>query len=81
MRGRVTEHHRFMLQMHLEQVEHLERAIRDVEARADQAPFQAATELLMTMPGVSEVTGRVIPAIPVPSTYASRPAAVPTRPS
>jgi transposase len=60
LRGRITEHHRFMLQMHLEQVEHLERAIRDVEARADQAPFRAATELLMTMPGVSEVTARVI---------------------
>jgi transposase len=60
LRGRITEHHRFMLQMHLEQVEHLERAIRDVEARADPAPFRAATELLMTMPGVSEVTARVI---------------------
>jgi transposase len=44
----------------LEQVEHLERAIRDVETRADQAPFRAATDLLMTMPGVSEVTARVI---------------------
>ncbi len=60
LRGRVTDHHRFMLKMHLEQVEHLEDAIRDVEARADQAPFRAATELLMTIPGVSEVTARVI---------------------
>jgi transposase len=41
-------------------VKHLERAIRDVEARADQALFRAATELLMTMPGVGEVTARVI---------------------
>lgn len=60
LRGQVTPHHRFMLKMHLEQIEHLEAAIRDVEARADQAPFRAAVELLMTMPGVSEVTARVI---------------------
>lgn len=60
LRGRVTDHHRFMLKMHLEQVEHLEAAVRDLEARADQGPFRVATELLMTIPGVSKVTARVI---------------------
>jgi transposase len=60
LRGRVTDHHRFMLKMHLEQVEHLEAAVRDLEARADQDPFRVATELLMTIPGVSKVTARVI---------------------
>lgn len=60
LRGRVTEHHRFMLKMHLEQIEHLERAVRELEARADQGSFRAATELLTTIPGVSEVTARVI---------------------
>jgi transposase len=60
LRGRVTDHHRFMLKMHLEQVEHLEAAVRDLEARADQGPFRVVTELLMTIPGVSKVTARVI---------------------
>jgi transposase len=60
LRGRVTEHHRFMLKMHLEQVEHLERAVRELEVRADQGSFRVATELLTTIPGVSEVTARVI---------------------
>jgi transposase len=60
LQGRVTEHHRFMLRMHLEQVERLEAAVRDLEARADQQPFRAATELLRTIPGVSDVTARVI---------------------
>jgi transposase len=60
LRGRVTEHHRFMLKMHLEQVEHLERAVRELEVRADQGSFRIATELLTTIPGVSEVTARVI---------------------
>ena len=58
--GRITEHHRFMLRMHLQQVEHLEQAVRELEARADQGPFRVARELLTTMPGVSEVTARVI---------------------
>src|SRR6266498_3307262 len=49
LQGRVTEHHRFMLKMHLEQLERLEAAVRDVEARADQQPFRAATELLKTI--------------------------------
>jgi transposase len=60
LQGRVTEHHRFMLKLHLDQVENLERAVRDLEARANQRSFRAATELLTTIPGVSHVTARVI---------------------
>jgi transposase len=58
--GTITDHHRFMLRMHLEQIEHLEKAVRELEVRADQGPFRVAKDLLMTMPGVSEVTARVI---------------------
>jgi transposase len=60
LQGRITEHHRFMLKLHLDQVENLERAVRELEARADQGSFRAATELLTTIPGVSHVTARVI---------------------
>lgn len=60
LQGRVTEHHRFMLKMHLDQLEHLEAAVRDVEARADQQPFRQATELLTTIPGISDVSARVV---------------------
>jgi transposase len=60
LQGRVTEHHRFMLKLHLDQVENLERAVRELEARANQGSFRAATELLTTIPGVSDVTARVI---------------------
>lgn len=58
--GKITDHHRFMLKMHLRQIESLEQSVRDLEARAGQGPFRAAIELLTTMPGVSEVTARVI---------------------
>lgn len=58
--GRITDHHRFMIKMHLQQLESLEEAVRELEARANQGPFRAAIELLTTIPGVSQVTARVI---------------------
>jgi transposase len=60
LRGTLTEHHRFMIKLHLEQVEQLERAVREVEARAAACPFRGAIELLSTIPGVSEITATVI---------------------
>lgn len=58
--GRVTEHHRFMLRMHLQQIQALEQAVRELEARAGAGPFRVAVELLTTMPGISDVAARVI---------------------
>jgi len=62
LHGRVTAHHRFMLQLHLGQIDALEAAVRDVEARLGTAlaPFRAAVDHLITMPGVSETVARVI---------------------
>ena len=62
LHGRVTPHHRFMLKLHLTQIEALEAAVREVEARLGNAlaPFRAAVDRLITMPGVSETVARVI---------------------
>jgi transposase len=60
LRGNVTEHHRFMLRLHLEQIEQLERAVGELEERARTGPFRPAIELLSTIPGVSETTATVI---------------------
>jgi transposase len=60
LRGSITEHHRFMIKLHLEQIEQLQRAVRDVEARAGSGPFRAAIDLLSTIPGVSATTAMVI---------------------
>jgi len=64
LRGRVTQHHRFLLKLHLDQVETLEKAVRDVEARMGDslAPFREQVELLKTIPGVSDVVASVIAA-------------------
>jgi len=62
LHGRVTAHHRFLLQLHLAQSEALEGAVREVEARLGNAlaPFRAAVDRLITMPGVSESVARVL---------------------
>jgi transposase len=60
--GRCTPHHAFLLQLHLDQIEALERTIARLEARiAEQvAPFRATLERLMTVPGIKETVARVI---------------------
>ena len=62
LRGRVTAHHRFLLRLHLDQVDALEAAIgridREVEERL--APFSAAVDLLASIPGVGALAARVI---------------------
>lgn len=60
LRGMITDHHRFMIKLHLDQIDQIEQAVRDVEVRAGAAPFRSAVELLSTIPGVSETTATVI---------------------
>ena len=62
LHGRVTPHHRFMLQLHLTQIAALDAALTDIEARIQDAlvPFRAAVTLLTTMPGVSATAAAVI---------------------
>ena len=60
--GRVTAHHRFLLQLHLTQIDALRAAVENVERQADGVlrPFREAADRLTTMPGVSETVARVI---------------------
>lgn len=62
LHGRITNHHRFMIKLHLSQIEALETAIAAIEARIGDAlgPFRAAVSLLTTMPGLSETSARVL---------------------
>jgi transposase len=73
LRGRVTDHHRFILQLHLEQYDALDKAIAkidqavdaaiarmDEEVEAGQATFRALISLLCTIPGVSILSATMI---------------------
>lgn len=61
LHGRVTAHHRFMLKLHLEQIEAIEAGLTTLEQRLAEAlqPFRAARDLVMTMPGISTTVAAV----------------------
>ncbi len=62
LRGRVTSHHRFLLRLHLRQIDALEAAVAEIdrEVEADLEPFRAAVRLLSSIPGVSALSAEVI---------------------
>jgi transposase len=62
LRGRPTAHHRFLLRLHLRQIEFLEAAAAEIdqEVEAALAPFRAAVRLLSSIPGVSTLSAEVI---------------------
>ncbi|MBV8771594.1 MAG: IS110 family transposase [Deltaproteobacteria bacterium] len=73
LHGRVTDHHRFLLHVHLQHIDFADAAMRDIDARiealikhmdqevkAGHAPFHQLITLLMTIPGVSLLSARTI---------------------
>jgi len=62
LRGSVRPNHRFLLKLHLGQIEALEKAIGELEERTAlvMAPFWLWGELLQTIPGVSETVAHTI---------------------
>jgi transposase len=62
LRGRVTPHHRFLLKLHLDQIDALAAAIAriDEEVSANVAPFRVAIEQLSAIPGFSPLAAQVL---------------------
>ena len=62
LRGRVTQHHRFLLGLHLGQVDAIDAAIEKVDQQieADMPPFHDAVGLLTSIPGVSDLSAQTI---------------------
>src|SRR6266852_435940 len=73
LHGRLTDHHRFLLELHLRQWDGLDQTIRkidqeidrrigriDTEAGTNQTPFRTLIELMDTVPGVSTVAAPAI---------------------
>lgn len=62
LRGRVRDHQRFILKLHLSQIDALQRAIEEIEARLDKSleSFRYALARLITIPGLSETLAWVI---------------------
>src|SRR3981189_2337149 len=73
LHGRLTDHHRFLLTLHLRQWDNLDATIRaidreveariarmDKEVKAGEAPFRDLIGLLCTIPGVSTLSATTI---------------------
>jgi transposase len=62
LRGRVTKHHRFLLRLHLRQIDGLTEGIIEIDREVDEQiePFRPAVEILSSIPGVSQLSAQVI---------------------
>src|SRR5215469_11527594 len=62
LRGRIRDHHRRLLQVHLDLIEALEQALADIDAAVGKtlAPIRESARLLTTIPGVSDLTAQVL---------------------
>ena len=60
--GRVTNHHRFVLRLHVQHIDALDAALDAVDREVDQQvePFRDAIHLVTTIPGIDELSARVI---------------------
>jgi transposase len=62
LNGKLTDHHRFLLGMHLENIDYLAKQIKkiDEEIQRKMVPFQKESKLIQTIPGISEVNASAI---------------------
>jgi transposase len=73
LHGRLTDHHRFLLELHLRQWDGLDKTVRKIDQEIDQriarmdtkagthqVPFRTLIELLDTVPGVNTVAAPAI---------------------
>jgi transposase len=60
--GRLADHHRFLLRLHLGQYDALAAALAEIDAAVerDLDPFRDAVRLLRTIPGVGDLAARAI---------------------
>ena len=62
LRGRVTDHHRFMLRLLLQHIDAIDAAIAQIDQEVDGKvePFRTAIQIVSTIPGVRELSAEVI---------------------
>jgi len=62
LHGRVTPHHRFLLRLHLRQIDALGALIGDIDEEVDNrlASFRSAIELVRTVPGIAMLAAPAI---------------------
>ena len=64
LRGRIMKHHRFLLRLHLQQIDAIDTAVAEIDREVNDRiePFRITVELLTTIPGIGELAARIIAA-------------------
>jgi transposase len=62
LRGRVTKQHRFLLRLHLNQIDALAAAMTTIDAQVEEGlqPFRTAVALITSIPGIKKLSAHVI---------------------
>ena len=62
LRGRVTKHHRFLLRLHVSQIDALDAAIAEIdkEVEANLDTFRPLIPILTSIPGIGELAARTL---------------------
>jgi transposase len=62
LNGKVTEHHRFLLRLHLNDIAFLAEQVQEIDEQIQKAmiPFQKENTLIQTIPGISKTTASAI---------------------
>jgi transposase len=62
LQGKVTSHHRFLLRMHLEQIDGVDRSLTQLDAQIEEQtrPFAEVVDRLQRIPGMSQIAARVV---------------------
>jgi transposase len=62
LRGRIRPPHRFLLQLHMVQIDAIEQSIARIDAEVGTLldPFRAKVQRLMTMPGISDLAAQTL---------------------
>jgi transposase len=62
LNGRVNDHHRFLIRIHLQQIDHIDESIAqlDEQVEANLKPFRDAVGLVRTAPGIRDVGAETI---------------------
>ena len=62
LRGAMTAHHRFLIRLHLDQIDALQASIAKLDVQLEDVlePFRDRVRLLTTIPGISDVVAQVV---------------------
>jgi transposase len=62
LHGRVTDHHRFLVKLHLDQIDAIAQAIASIDKEVDSQvqPFRQAAQMLSAIPGLGPLAALVV---------------------